>query len=110
MQCRQGSLILQQHNDVAGEWHMLYAEALKPSAVTDEPRIPTYQPAPAPGAQQCGDPHHHVTSGVTWQSMTSGDVAPLLFLIYTDCASYQQGDPANVFRSQEHAKKRLYGE
>mmetsp|Transcript_4493 Transcript_4493/g.9665 ORF Transcript_4493/g.9665 Transcript_4493/m.9665 type:complete len:151 (+) Transcript_4493:354-806(+) len=52
MQCRQGGLILQRHNNVAGEWHMLCAEALKPSAVTDEPRIPTYQPAPAPGTQQ----------------------------------------------------------
>ena len=114
MQCRQGGLILQRHNDVAGEWHMLCAEALKPSAVTDEPRIPTYQPAPAPGARQRGDPppprdlRGDIAVHGFWRRGTTAvfDIR----VTDTDCASYRQRDPSSVLHSQEEAKKRRYGE
>ena len=41
MSCMKGGLIIQRHGDIAAEWHHLCAEALKPSAVTDEPLIHT---------------------------------------------------------------------
>eukprot|EP00534_Pseudo-nitzschia_fraudulenta_P016988 CAMPEP_0201252296 /NCGR_PEP_ID=MMETSP0852-20130820/66836_1 /ASSEMBLY_ACC=CAM_ASM_000632 /TAXON_ID=183588 /ORGANISM="Pseudo-nitzschia fraudulenta, Strain WWA7" /LENGTH=174 /DNA_ID=CAMNT_0047551995 /DNA_START=481 /DNA_END=1006 /DNA_ORIENTATION=- len=89
---------------------------LKPSnhvLVTDEPRIPTYQPAPAPGAQQQGAPppprdlRGDVAVHCYWRRGTTAvfDV----HITDTDCSSYYQHDPANVLRSQEHVKKRLYG-
>lgn len=43
MSCKKGGLVLLRHNDVANEWHELCAQALTPSAVTDEPLINTGQ-------------------------------------------------------------------
>jgi hypothetical protein len=40
LSCRKGGLVIQRHDDVAGEWHQLCAQALTPSRVTDEPIIP----------------------------------------------------------------------
>jgi hypothetical protein len=37
MSCKKGGLVLLRHNDVAAEWHHLCAQALTPSAVSDEP-------------------------------------------------------------------------
>ncbi len=37
--CKKGGLVLLRHNDVAAEWHHLCAQALTPSAVSDEPLI-----------------------------------------------------------------------
>jgi hypothetical protein len=39
MSCKKGGLVLLRHNDVAAEWHQLCAQALTPSAVSDEPLI-----------------------------------------------------------------------
>ena len=41
--CRHGGLVLQRHDDLAGNWHLLCAEALTPPAVSDKPKIPQYQ-------------------------------------------------------------------
>jgi hypothetical protein len=39
MSCKAGGLVLLRHNDVAGEWHRLCAQALTPAAVSGEPLI-----------------------------------------------------------------------
>jgi hypothetical protein len=39
MSCKKGGLVLLRHNNVAAEWHHLCAQALTPSAVSDEPLI-----------------------------------------------------------------------
>ena len=39
LSCTVGGLVLLRHNDVAGDWHRLCAQALTPTAVSDEPLI-----------------------------------------------------------------------
>ena len=39
MSCKVGGLVSLRHNDVVGEWHRLCAQALTPTAVSDEPLI-----------------------------------------------------------------------
>ena len=39
MSCKAGGLVLLRHNDVAGEWHRLCAQAMTPAVVSDEPLI-----------------------------------------------------------------------
>jgi hypothetical protein len=39
MSCKKGGLVVMRHNDVAAEWHHLCAQALQPTAVSDEPLI-----------------------------------------------------------------------
>ena len=39
MSCKRGGLILLRHNDVTNEWSSLCSQALKPSAILDEPLI-----------------------------------------------------------------------
>ena len=113
LQCRKGGLILQRHDDLAGEWHQLCAEALKPCAVTDEPRIPNYQPAQGAGAPQGNNnPPQELRGDVAvhgfWRRGTTAifDIR----VTDTDAASYRRKDPAKVLGDQEKAKKLKYGE
>ena len=112
LQCHTGGLILQRHDDLAGEWHQLCAEALKPSAVTDEPRIPNYQPAQAAGAPHGNNAPQELRGDVAvhgfWRRGTTAifDIR----VTDTDAASYRRKDPAKVLGDQEKAKKVKYGE
>ena len=112
LQCRKGGLILQRHDDLAGEWHQLCAEALKPCAVTDEPRIPNYQPAPVAGAPRGNNAPQELRGDVAvhgfWRRGTTAifDIR----VTDTDAASYRRKDPAKVLGDQEKAKKEKYGE
>ena len=108
-QCKQGGLVRARHEEVAGEWHQLCAQALTPSAVSDEPTIPTYQ------NQQGEDQSHRVPE-------LRGDVAVHGFwtrgttavfdirVTDTDANSYRNTDPAKVLKRQEKEKKDKYGE
>ena len=53
MSCKKGGLILLRHTDLVNEWHELCAQAITPSAVTDEPLIHTGQ------SRQRGDGTRH---------------------------------------------------
>ena len=107
-------MILQQHNDIAGEWHTLYAEALNPSAITDKPRIPTHQPALDPGAQQQGNPppSRDLRGDVGVHGFWRRDTTAVfdIRVTDTDAASYQWRDPLRVLRSQEDDKNWLYND
>ena len=107
LQCKVGGLIRFRHEEVAGEWHQLCAQALCASAVSDEPKIPTCQ----------------ATGSPAWsQSELRGDVGAIGFwtrgktaifdvrVTDTDADSNRGLNPATVLRRQETEKKRKYGE
>jgi len=114
--CTHGGLILQRHEDVAGEWHALCAQAMTPSAVSDEPLIPTDQDAedviPAAGANP---PHGSLPPALR------GDVAVHGFwrrgttaifdvrVTDTDAAYHRHRDPAKILARHESEKKKKYG-
>ena len=110
LECKVGGLVVQRHNEVAGEWHSLCAQAFTKSAVSDEPLIPSSQNR---SAQRDG-PNGSTT---TVQAETRGDVAvrgfwkrgtTAIFDIQvsdTDAKSYREREPLKVLDSQEKRKK-----
>ena len=104
--------MLLRHNDVAAEWHHLCAQALTPSAVSDEPLIHTGRDVTA-GARAEG-----TDSGT--QPAERGDVAVHGFwkrgataifdirVTDTDAPTYRDQDPRKVLAKHERDKKEQY--
>ena len=107
LSCKVGGLICGRHEEVAAEWHQLCSHALSPSAVLDEPAIPTCPTAGNPAWAQAalrGDVGAHGF----WRrgTQTIFDVR----ITDTDTPSNRNLDPLKILRRQETEKKRKYGE
>ena len=108
-QYKQGSLVQARHKEVAGEWHQLCAQALTPSAVSDEPTILSYQ------NQEGEDQSNRVLE--LWGDVavhgfwTRGTTAIFNIRVTdTDTNSYRNTDCVKVLKRQEKEKKDKYGE
>jgi hypothetical protein len=110
MTCRKGGLITQRHDDVAGEWHQLCADALSPSRVTDEPIIPQCRTrAEVNGVQRWIEPPEirgDVAAHGFWNRGTTAifDIR----ISDTDAKSFRNQDPGKVLERQATAKKTKY--
>ena len=109
MSCKKGGLVVQRHNDVAAEWHHLCAQALQPSAVSDEPLINTgrgVQAAGATGVEAAADTRGDVAVHGFWRRGTTAifDVR----ITDTDAPTYRSHDPIKVLRRHEKEKKTKY--
>ncbi len=89
MTCKKGGLVTLRHNDLKAEWHHLCAQALTPSAVTDEPLIHISQDVHQAG-ENGAQPHPELRGDVTahgfWKRGTTAifDIR----VTDTDAASY----------------------
>ena len=108
-QCKKGGLVRARHEELAGEWHQLCAQALSPSLVSDEPAISQYQ-------NQEGDntadriPELRGDVGVHgfW---TRGTTAIFdIRVTDTDAGTHKNREPSKVLERQEIEKKKKYGE
>jgi hypothetical protein len=107
LSCKKGGLVLLRHNEVAGEWHRMCAQALTQSAVSNEPIIPTSQDRTQGEA----------TGNTSIQPANRGDIAVRGFwkrsttaifdvrITDTDAPSYRGTDPGKVLSKQEKEKK-----
>jgi hypothetical protein len=109
LSCKQGGLVTQRHNAIAGELHQLCTQAFTPSAVTDEPLIPHCQPrAPVNGRpaplppQERGD----VACRGFWKRGTTAifDVR----ITDTDAPSQRLKAPHRILLAHENEKKKKY--
>jgi hypothetical protein len=110
MTCKKGGLVMLRHNNVAAEWHHLCAQALTPSAVSDEPLIHRGRDgnagANAAGEEEppelCGD----VAAHGFWRGGTTAifDIR----ITDTDAPTYRGQDPHKVLAKQEKEKKDKY--
>ena len=92
---------------MAAEWHSLCASALTPSAITDEPTIPTVQ---AHGDDILA--HTEVLRGdVSAHGFWSRGTTAIfdIRVTDTDASSYRNTDPLKVLKRQEKEKKDKYG-
>jgi hypothetical protein len=112
MSCKKGGLVLLRHNDVADEWHHLCAQALTPSAVSDEPLIHRgragNERATANGAEELPELRGDVAVHGFWRRGTTAifDVR----VTDTDAPSYRGQDPHKVLAKHEKEKKDKYVE
>ena len=107
LKCAHGGLILQRHNDVAAEWHQLCAQALTPSAVSDEPAIPNNQDLAERGDERPALRGDLAAHGFWCRGTTAiFDVR----VTDTDATSQRTRDPAKILKKQEDDKKNKYGE
>jgi hypothetical protein len=108
MTCKKGGLVLLRHNDVVEEWHELTAQALTPSAVSDEPLIHTGQGGRGQGVPGT-DPELRGDVAVHgfWRRGTTAifDVR----VTDTDAPTYRNQDPRKVLEKHEKEKKVKYG-
>jgi hypothetical protein len=110
LSCKKGGLVSLRHNDVAYEWHQLCAQALTPSAVTDEPLIhsgrDTQQRAHGLGNEVPPESRGDVSAHGFWKRGTTAifDVR----ITDTDAPTYRNQDPVKVLASHEKLKKDKY--
>ena len=116
--CKKGGLVLLCHNDMVAEWHEMCANALTPSAISDEPLIHNGRVAGGTngnGAQQAGvqpgDREHRAMRGDVaahgfWRRATTAifDVR----ITDTDAPSYRGQDPTKILARHEKEKKDKY--
>ncbi|MGL4997609.1 MAG: hypothetical protein ACRC5T_01270, partial [Cetobacterium sp.] len=108
MSCKKGGLVLIRHNDVKDEWHHLCAQALTPSAVSDEPLILHGQGRPTVNAD--GEVPLELRGDVSahgfWKRGTTAifDVR----ITDTDAPSYRGMAPKKVLARHEREKKGKY--
>lgn len=107
MSCRNGGRVINRHNDVQREWHMMCAQALKPSLVTDEPLIHSCrttegQVGNVPRPELRGD----VAAHGFWKSGSTCifDVR----VVNTEAKSYNKKDADKVLAMHEREKQKKY--
>ena len=112
MSCKKGGLVLLRHNDVCGEWGQLCAQALTPSAVSDEPLIHSSRDRRAADGTSPTDVDPELRGDIAahgfWKrgATTIFDVR----ITDTDAKSYRGKDPRKVLASHEEAKKGKYAD
>jgi hypothetical protein len=118
LSCKRGGLVTLRHNDVAAEWHTLCAQALTPSAVSDEPLIfsgrdgtggpgnPTQPPATGPAAAPPMELRGDIAAHGFWRRGTTAifDVR----VTDTDAPSNRGQDPGKILRRHEKEKQGKY--
>ena len=109
MSCKKGGLVVMRHNDVSAEWHHLCAQALQPSAVSDEPLIHTGRAVPNAGntgVEAAADSRGDVAAHGFWRRGTTAifDVR----ITDTDAPTYRGQDPLTVLKRHEKEKKSKY--
>ncbi len=109
MSCKKGGLVVMRHNDVAAEWHHLCAQALQPSAVSDEPLIHTGRGVPNAGntgVEAAADSRGDVAAHGFWRRGTTAvfDVR----ITDTDAPTYRGQEPIKVLKRHEKEKKTKY--
>ena len=112
MSCKKGGLITIRHDDVKGEWHQLCAQALTPTAVSDEPFIYSGRAVPREtqnnNAAEAVPPEHRgdVAAHGFWQRGTTAvfDIR----ITDTEAPTYRRMDPAKVLKKHEKEKKDKY--
>ena len=110
MSCKVGGMVLQRHNDLAAEWHHLCAQALMPSAVTDEPFIHNSRDVRRAGANRA-EPLPELRGDVAAHGFWNKRGNTAIFDIRvtdTDCPSNRGRDPSAVLIGQEREKKKKY--
>ena len=107
LQCQHGGLVLHHHNNLAGGWHSLCAEAFKPLAVSDELKIPQYQTPSTNPAITHDDQPTTLPGGVAAHGFWTRRMAALFGIptIDTDATLFQNSAPAKVLAKQEKDKK-----
>ena len=110
LSCKTGGLVILRHNELAKEWHRLCAQALTPSAVSDEPLIHSGRDLQA-GIKG---------KGQEVPPAERGDVAAVSFWSHgttaifeiritdTDRPTYCKRDPVKVLAAHEKEKKDRY--
>jgi hypothetical protein len=107
-----GGLVIHRHDDVAGEWHQLCAQALTPSRVIDEPIIPQSR-VPQEGNNgnvRMVDPPDRrgdVAAAHGFWSRRKTSIFDI-HVTDTDARSYRNTAPTKVQERQEKEKKTKY--
>lgn len=112
MSCKKGGLITIRHDDVKGEWHQLCAQALTPSAVSDEPLIysgrAVLREAQNNSTAEAVPPEYRgdVAAHGFWERGTTAvfDIR----ITDTEAPTYRRMDPAKVLKKHEQWKKDKY--
>jgi hypothetical protein len=111
MTCKKGGLVLLRHNDLSSEWQELCAQALSPSAVSDEPLIHNGQ-----GQQEGGagvgltEPLPEIRGDVSAHGFWSRGTTAIFDIRVTDteCPSQRGQDSGAILKRHEAEKKRKY--
>jgi hypothetical protein len=111
MKCKQGGLVTNRHNDFKAEWQHLCAEALTPSAVSDEPQIHISRDVRTAGAHGTGPAPELKGDAAVHGFWRRGTTAIFdVRITDTDTPSYRTRDPVKVLKKQEEEKKKKYNE
>ena len=110
MSCKKGGLVTIRHNDVVSEWHHLCAQALTPSAVSDEPLIHSGRDNStrqgAKGTEITPESRGDVAVHGFWKRGATAifDVR----ITNIEAPAYRGRDPKTVLARQEKEKKGKY--
>jgi hypothetical protein len=110
MTCKKGGLVLLRHNDVVAEWHHLCAQALPPSAVSDEPLIYSARGGNAGAAAPGAEPPPELRGDVGVHGFWRRGATAIFDVRVTDTdAPYHRGqDPHKILAKHEKEKKDKY--
>jgi hypothetical protein len=110
MTCKKGGLVLLRHNDVVAEWHHLCAQALPPSAVSDEPLIYSARGGNAGAAAPGVEPPPELRGDVGVHGFWRRGATAIFDVRVTDTdAPYHRGqDPHKILAKHEKEKKDKY--
>jgi hypothetical protein len=102
--------VLLRHNDVVAEWHHLCAQALPPSAVSDEPLIYSARGGNAGAAAPGAEPPPELRGDVGVHGFWRRGATAIFDVRVTDTdAPYHRGqDPHKILAKHEKEKKDKY--
>jgi hypothetical protein len=111
MSCKKGGLVLLRHNDLSSEWQALCAQALSPSAVSDEPLIHNGQGQQVRGAGvQRTEPLPEIRGDVSAHGFWSRGTSAIFDIRVTDteCPSQRGMESKVILSRHEEEKKKKY--
>ena len=110
MNCKKGGLILLRHNDLVGEWHELCAQALSPSAVSDEPLIHSGRDRSQGTKPASNEPEPELRGDVAAHGFWRRGQTAIFDVRVTDteAPSHRGSDPDKVLARYEKEKKGKY--
>jgi hypothetical protein len=109
MTCKKGGLVLLCHNDMAAEWHHLCAQALSPSAVSDEPLIHSSRGGNGRAAAQGAEAPPDICGDVAIHGFWQHGATAIFDVHLTDTdAPYHRGQaPHKILAKHEQDKKKI---
>ena len=110
MSCKKGGLILLRHAELAQEWHTLCAQALTPTAVSDEPLISQGQHTPRRNEQGHTDPAPELRGDIAAHGFWSRGATAIFDVRVTDLenSSQRASTSKTVLARHEREKKAKY--